>query len=342
MKFKIAFSSGLCAAPGQKPDFGAFGTAWGKLTPWQQLTKTRLTYGFENLELTMPEIYARIKAGDTLTGWHSGGPDCRIKTIKLPSGEVIPHVCKGQLHRHSNNFQGAQHLGLDFDDVANIWEVVNHPLIQQYAACTYGTVSHQMPDKIRLRAIFLLDEFVTDSGLYTGLVKGLMAKFEFKPDKSCSDPLRLFYGCLNAPLLDDNNILPLATAQAWANEYHDSQEAARPQMRYYQPKPGDPRQLRFSNAVLDRAGAAIHTAQVGDRHYTLRDKVYSVACFVNGGVIDHHKAYQHLQAACPPEKVAEFESLWEWALNHAPAQAIPENVAKTREYFAGRGYSYAI
>jgi len=341
-KFRIAFSTGISSEPGKKPDFGKFGTPWQELTPWQQLTKSRLTYHFRNHEMTMTNIFDRIQWGDTLTAWHTGGADCRLKETKLETGEVIPHVCKGPLHRLAINFLGAQHLGLDFDNVASVWEVVNHPLIQQYAACIYTTPSHNPPDKIRLRVIFLLDEFIEDSKLYVSMVKGLMAKFEFKPDKSCSDPLRLFYGCFNAQLLDDNNILPLATAQAWAREYQEAQEAARPQMRYYEPKPGDPRQLRFSDAVLDRAGDAIRAAQVGDRHYTMRDKLYSVACFVNGGVIDATEAYNKLLANCQAEKVAEFESLWGWAIDHAPAQGIPENVDKTRVFFFSRGYHYAI
>ena len=130
---------------------------------------------FDNCELTAAQIATAIQAGHAIAPWHAG-------------------------RRKRDNWQLAQHIGIDLDDGALSWdEVTALPLVDHHAAIVHMTAS-STPAHPRMRVLFLLDEPCDDPDTYTFIVGCFLRAFA-TADPHCSDPSRLFFGAPDCALL---------------------------------------------------------------------------------------------------------------------------------------------
>jgi len=107
---------------------------------------------FDNCELTAAQIATAIQAGHAIAPWHAG-------------------------RRKRDNWQLAQHIGIDLDDGALSWdEVTALPLVDQHAAIVHMTAS-STPAHPRMRVLFLLDEPCDDPDTYTFIVGCFLRAF---------------------------------------------------------------------------------------------------------------------------------------------------------------------
>jgi putative DNA primase/helicase len=128
-------------------------------------------------------------------------------------GFAISSVVRNN-YRTSANFISSQHLGVDFDQEtyeSSLEGLQEDPFIAAYAAVLYETPS-STPDKPRSRAVFILDQAVTDPKEYRQMAEALLWKFG-GADPQCKDVSRFYYGRPNAQHVVLRNILPRAVVQ---------------------------------------------------------------------------------------------------------------------------------
>jgi hypothetical protein len=351
--FKIAHSLAVPGEPGIKPKFALPGTPWKDRTEWEKRCAMALTYNMHCEEMTLARLVYLKYCGATITAWHTGGANCRVKTT-FRDGKPVPHSpegCPGPLHRANANFELAMHLAADFDTLSSIQEVLNHPVVQQYAAVVYHTPS-STDEKPRLRVIFLLDDEITDGAIYRDVILAMMWKFDGTPDPSCKDYCRLFYGCFGRKPAYRDRILPVKVALEWRQEYLDSRPkkvipAATEPARLI--LPGDKltdeeekRRLAFARGVLKRACDKVRNATEGNRHYFLVDQARNVAAFVRGGVIDRYEAKNALLEVYPASSRGDGPAVIDWAFDSADIKPEGLPADNTANWWASRGYHYEI
>lgn len=147
---------------------------------WSQFTNS-----FEKLQLSPIQLLDAIQSGRAYCPWVDGG-------------------------RKKENFELAQHIGIDFDtedERSSIDELMEIPLIRAYASIIHTTPSHT-PDAPRARVLFLLDEPVLDVAKYESMLRFMIAVTDSDP--SCSDATRFFYGNKNAEIAFPAHELPVA------------------------------------------------------------------------------------------------------------------------------------
>jgi hypothetical protein len=356
-QFRIAANTGIVSRPGQKPDF-ATGTPYDQLTPWQRQTRSELTYRMVNGEATPQKIAKIIRAGGSITAWHTGGKDCQ-QPFEIRNGDAQQHVCWSKQHRCSANFTLAQHLGADFDNLESETELFENELVQQHGSIIYHTPSsYYQGNGPKMRVIFLLDTPITDGPLYKDLILAMQWKFEDKPDPSCRDHCRLFYGNLGCEPIVTGQILPLATAMRWLSEYKANRPVKPTNVTRLIP-PGtaltpteQKRTKAFGDAVLRRAEEKVRSAMPGNRHYELKRQGYNVFCYVHGGVIREMDARQALDDAYRSHVAnpLDLKDLLEWCYENTrdnaqglPADTVSEQtrIRQRREWFKAKGQRHA-
>ena len=118
-------------------------------------------------------------------------------------------------HRKQENFESAQHIGLDDDrgiPESSIDALAQEPFLASYAAFLYETLS-STPEHPKSRILFLLDQAITDAAQYREAQQSLGWLFS-GTDRSCHEHSRFFYGTKTGRVLKLENILPWVTLQA--------------------------------------------------------------------------------------------------------------------------------
>ena len=255
---------------------------------------------FDNCELTAAQIATAIQAGHAIAPWHAG-------------------------RRKRDNWQLAQHIGIDLDDGALSWdEVTALPLVDQHAAIVHMTAS-STPAHPRMRVLFLLDEPCDDPDTYTFIVGCFLRAFA-TADPHCSDPSRLFFGAPGCSLLlaPDNIVTSEAIANivtAWPPPDDAPARAIGFKTPAPQPAAARPRPPQVDHggevippALLSPARRAAHAAALldnihgapdGAKWATLRDVAITFGGYVAGGYYtdnpaapdDGRNAWKMLRAA---------------------------------------------
>ena len=259
---------------------------------------------FDNCELTAAQIAAAIQAGHAIAPWHAG-------------------------RRKRDNWQLAQHIGIDLDDGALSWdEVTALPLVDQHAAIVHMTAS-STPAHLRMRVLFLLEEPCPDPDTYTFIVGCFLRAFE-TADPHCSDPSRLFFGAPGCSLLlaPDNVVTSEDIANivtAWPPD-----DAPARAIGFKTPAPAAarprPAQVDHGGEVIPpdllspgrRAAHVaallgnIHGAPDGAKWATLRDMAITFGGYVAGGYYTGEEARQMLRAAIETRRatVASMEAAY--------------------------------
>jgi hypothetical protein len=126
--------------------------------------------GFENREVDVMDLCDSIYRGFSLAPWMDG-------------------------RRKIENFQLAQHIGVDLDTEdkrSEMEELARHPLVMAYGAIIYETPTHT-PYLPRARVIFPLDEPIRSAEGYKMAIQVVTELFD-GPDPSCVDAARFFFG----------------------------------------------------------------------------------------------------------------------------------------------------
>ncbi|MCA0453426.1 MAG: hypothetical protein LCI00_05585 [Chloroflexi bacterium] len=124
---------------------------------------------------------------------------------------IAPVFEKGK--RQQANFQSAQLLLLDFDEIANLGidRAMSIPFIRDYAAILYETPK-STPEKPRLRVVFICEKPITDAGEYENLLKRLLlhleVTYDFYADWSTANAAQFFFGSDKPNPVVRDRILP--------------------------------------------------------------------------------------------------------------------------------------
>lgn len=171
---------------------------------------------FTNKENGAPS-YANKDTGEVSNAWAFSAFD----TVEWTPLQIYQHVTSGNAicvaalkgkRRRREDFESAQIVGLDFDDHMDVSDLLDDGFIEQYAFCIYRTPSWT-PEAPRARALFILDNPITDGPTYKRLVLRLLQRFQSADD--LKDEVRIFYGSthINPSLVEDSR-LPVAILEA--------------------------------------------------------------------------------------------------------------------------------
>lgn len=214
-------------------------------------------------------------------------PDTITKHISGGRAICIAHL--KEKRRISENYQSAQLMGVDFDhgDVS-VTALLQDALIAKHAFVVYPTASSQ-PDAPRSRALFALDEPITDPDRYKRLLKRLLAHLKaFDIDEQCKDVVRIFYGStVTGQACNLDAVLPLAILESLAQHPDEAPKAPR--------EPGKPVTLANDNEVRRALafGLGLRTKIVddavstpsgnGERHEAFNKAALSLIGHAKGG-----------------------------------------------------------
>jgi hypothetical protein len=209
----------------------------------------RLNGSFENLELLRSDVAWLVHEGRPYTCW-----------LKQP-------------WRTGDNFQLAQHIGLDFDSespACAVSALVKDPIIERYATVVYATPSSQ-PEAPRARVLFCLERPISDRHEYVRAVLALMHLYG-TADSQCKDEVRFFYGCGATPEVAFlNRVLPMAKLESMIVEHQAfllAERQAAYRARQAQPRRQEPVQ-EDEAALLQRLSDEVRYASQGTRNGTL-------------------------------------------------------------------------
>lgn len=130
----------------------------------------KLNDSFVNRDVDPMELCDAIFQGNPLCAWMNG-------------------------RRSAENFQLAQHIGVDMDTgtyESSIDYLHEHPLVKEYGAIIYNTPSHQSHAP-KSRVMFLLDEPIKTVDGYRLAIESVYSMFN-GADPACVDPARFFFG----------------------------------------------------------------------------------------------------------------------------------------------------
>lgn len=108
-------------------------------------------------------------------------------------------------HRKTTNFICSDFIAADIDRGMTLDEALAIPFVQQYASFIYTTPSHTDDDH-RFRIVFLLEDTITVAADWANALFGLALKLD--SDLSSKDAARMYYGCIDARVIDLGNLLP--------------------------------------------------------------------------------------------------------------------------------------
>lgn len=208
---------------------------------------------FKNQDLSQAELASSINEGFSFTAHHQG-------------------------RRNRDNFQVAQHIGLDFDKAnqAEMAAVLADPLVSRYHGIFYHTVNSQ-PDAPRFRLIFELETQIYDATYYCEIVLAFLWRFGGKIDESCKDACRLFFGSKGSEPTFTGAVLPMAVVAQVVSDHRlhleterrDKEVADRERRKATTPASSNKGKKAFLEKVLDGQCENVRQAQKGECHDTL-------------------------------------------------------------------------
>jgi hypothetical protein len=135
-------------------------------------------WGWENVELTLPELGERIRDGVAYTAQLTG-------------------------KRKAANFLASDIVSVDVDHGMTIEQAFTHPLVANYAGMIY-TTARDTPEANRFRIIFPTPRTITDPAEMRAVTRSLALRLSGDP--AVVDAARIFFGNRGARvwLLDDN------------------------------------------------------------------------------------------------------------------------------------------
>lgn len=160
------------------------------------------------------------KNGELSNLWAFGAFD----NVRWSAEQIVRHLTFGRAicvaetttnWRKGENFKSAQIMGVDFDNGPGVIQLLDEPLIDNYAFLVYATAS-SADDAPRSRALFILDNPITDPLVYRRLLRRLMLSFNRQDvDAATKDDVRIFYGSAGRKYSDViSALLPLAVLEA--------------------------------------------------------------------------------------------------------------------------------
>ena len=153
--------------------------------------------------------------------------------------------------RHTSNFQGVQHMGLDFDtedERSTLDALQAHPWLSQHGAIFHTTSSHR-PAAPRARVLLLLDKPIADAKQYARYVEALHWWLGLPIDGQCKDAVRVWFGALDCEgTIYPERRLPVAVLDSILANYEAHQTAQRAQVEAE-------RHARDTDPTIDPAAA---------------------------------------------------------------------------------------
>lgn len=126
-------------------------------------------------------------------------------------------------HRKEDNFIQSQIVALDLDS-ASMQTAKQKPDIANHALILHETPSHTT-EKPKARVIFILDRPIPRLDAWRKAQAAVLHKFaDLKPDTSCHDGARFFYGSTGDYIIQAGNRLSIGTLAEWIKE-HEAHEA---------------------------------------------------------------------------------------------------------------------
>lgn len=213
-----------------------------------ELTNTYAYGAFENTDWMPLQIMEHIRRGSTIS----------VATLK-------------ENWRHQKNFESSQIMGVDFDNGTDLDAVSNFD-ISRHAFLIYATPS-STPEAPRTRALFILDQPLTDMALYRKYVKRLMHYFGQAADEKCKDPVRIFHGSKDCEYIANMDarlpVYVLQTLDPHPDELVERREPVQPQKL-----DGDWSQY-VQRAIADEL-AKVATATQGNRNDQLNKSAFAL------------------------------------------------------------------
>ena len=145
----------------------------GRLTLWQGDLRINLGYGWKTAELPFEEIYELLSVG----------------------GMAFAPALSSD-HRIEATFVSHELALVDIDNGMTLEELQEFPFYQFYGSGYYTTSSHTDAEP-KFRILYRLPIAITDAETMRVIYEGLLA-VHGAADISCKDPVRLFYGTINA------------------------------------------------------------------------------------------------------------------------------------------------
>lgn len=136
-------------------------------------------------------------------GWQQRNLTLHELEQLILAGSAFVPAAMSSSRRASSAFAGSALVVVDIDSGLDIDAFVAHAVTSQ-CAFAYTTPSHvNLSGQHRLRAVFALEEEITDPELYSALVTELISAYG--GDTSCKDCCRLFYGNSNGWIITRNH-----------------------------------------------------------------------------------------------------------------------------------------
>lgn len=225
---------------------------------------------FENTDVSMGELTRLIAQGHALapcmsTGWRS-----------------------------KENWQCAQHIGIDYDALPSVEHLLDHRMNQLYGGVTYTTVS-STKEKPRARIIFELDRPFTDVDEYANTLVRFMTFF-VGSDQGCKDPARAFMGSPNCEYWLYGGVLPM-----------DELKIMAAQVRFEQKREFVPA-FTGGRTSIDHLVDRVRGAQDGTRNTELNTAAFLAGKDVRRALIDEGTASAALIAAAVSAGLSEQEA----------------------------------
>lgn len=255
--------------------------------------KLSISQHFHNKE-NRAEPRINRKTGQMSNLWAMGA----FTAVDWTPDEIADHlkagkaICVGAVEngwRSESNFISSQIMGIDFDHGPDVPGLITNDFVRQYAFYIYPTPSHT-PEKPRSRALFALDEPITDAQRYRTLITRLMAHFgQVKADPSCKDPVRLFYGSdVGKPARSAAKVLPIAILDQLPktpDEVAREAAAERPPMAFEAATEQDAKRAQaYSAAARQRIiDNALSNNVEGYRHHAFISAVWQLVALEKGG-----------------------------------------------------------
>lgn len=215
----------------------------------------------------------------------------RTTTIK----DFAELICKGYAfgigvyknsHRDKKNFISSQLLALDFDESVSIDDLLGVAFIRHYATCLYPTPSHT-PECPKTRVVFVLENLITDGQQWEAYQEALLFYFQnFRPDSSCKDCSRFFYGSdIEGAVFNFETALPLLVCDQLleAYEWHKESERIERMKRQAQRRANiepmnDKRKSAYADKAINDELRQLSMAGQGGRN----NQLFTTACNLLG------------------------------------------------------------
>ena len=213
-----------------------------------------------------------------------GRPETLARLIQQGHAYTSVH----RRYRHERNFVKGQVLSLDFDHDGDFNTLIEDSFISQYASFIYSTPSSTPADP-RSRVVFVLPQAINSRTLFGAMQTALVRKYK-QADRSCKDPVRLFFGSKDCEIKFISNTLPLELIKEMAEEVL-VEEVNKPHVVVC------PISNNTLKTQLEYQLQKIQTAPSGAKHSTRLKVGTLVGGFVAAGYLDYNEAASYLLSA---------------------------------------------